>query len=111
MKEDIKVVPYFRKNKVEAVIYVRGNKKEMQEMLCRLCAINKGYNVIFVTDDINEVKDCDVLLATNPSRINRDQFKYYETLNKLKKKNIKVEFVVEYNGLIDDLELVYFLNK
>lgn len=108
---DKKIVPYIRKNKLEAVIYVRGNKKETQEILCALCAINNGYEITLVTDDINEVKNCDVLLATNPSRISRDESEYKEVLNKFKKEGIKVEFVVEYDGLIDDLSLVYMLKK
>lgn len=41
MKDKIKVVPYFRKNREKAVIYVRGNNKEFQEMMCRLYAIEK----------------------------------------------------------------------
>lgn len=108
---DKKIIPYIRKNREEVVIYVRGNNKETQEILCRLCAVNKGYEVVLVTDDINEVKHCDVLLTTNPSRINRDEAKYNEILNKLEKKSIRVEFVVEYDGLIDDLELVYMFKK
>ena len=108
---DKKVVPYIRKNKEEAVIYVRGDKKEMQEILCRLCAINKEYKVVLVTDDINEVKNCDVLLTTSPSRINRDESKCHKILNEFEEKNIKVEFVVEYDGLIDDLNLVYLSKK
>ena len=83
--------------------------RSLQEMLCGLCAINNGYEIVLVTDDINEVKNCDVLLAASPSRINRDRIKYQEILNELEEKNIKVEFVVEYDGLIDDLELVYLL--
>ena len=106
---DKKIVPYIRKNKEEAVIYVRGDKKEMQEVLCRLCAINNEYEVVLVTDDINEVKNCDVLLATSPSRISRDESKLHEILNEFEKKNIKVEYFVEYNSLIDDLDLFYLL--
>ena len=109
MKDKIKVTPYIRKNKLEAVIYVRGDKKEMQEILCRLCAINKEYEVVLVTDDINKVKNCDVLLTTNPSRISRNESKYREILNKFEAENIKVEFIVDYDGLIDDLDLYYSL--
>lgn len=106
---DKKIVPYCRRNKLEAIIYVRGDKKEMQEILCRLYAANKEYKVVLVTDDIEQVKHCDVLLAINPSRINRDEIKYHKILNEFKKKQIKVEFAVEYDGLIDDLNLIYLL--
>lgn len=98
-------------NKPIAVIYVRGDKKEMQEILCNLCAVERGYNVAYATDDINEVKDCDVLLATNPSRISRDQIKYYEIVNDFKAKGIEIEFAADYESLVDNFELARYLLK
>lgn len=111
MKDKIKVVPYFRSNKPIAVIYVRGDKKEMQEMLCNLCAIERGYEVAFVTDNLDDVKDCNVLLTTNPSRISRNQTKYYEIVNDFKTKDVEVEFAVEHENWVDNFELVRYLLK
>ena len=76
-----------------AIIYVRGHNQEMQEVYCRVYAADKGYKVLFVTSDIESVRNCDVLLIKNASRISRDKFKYYETLKELKTKGIKVESV------------------
>lgn len=97
------VVHYFRSNKPIAVIYVRGDKKEMQEMLCNLCAVERGYNVAFTTDNIDDVKDCNVLLTMNPSRINRDKIKYHEIVKGLKMKGIKVEFASEHENIMEHI--------
>ncbi len=77
----------------KAVIYVRGQKEKMQEIICRLYASDKGYKVVYVTTHIEEVNLCDVLLVTNPSRISRDRNKYYEVMKELNAKNIEVESV------------------
>lgn len=88
-----------------AVIYVRGNKKEMQEMFCTLCAVERGYKVAFATDNLDDVKDCDILIVTNPSRISRNETEYHEIVNTLEEKGIQVEFAVENESLIENLEL------
>jgi DNA invertase Pin-like site-specific DNA recombinase len=92
---NVKVVPYFRKNKKEAVIYVRGKNEEFQEMMCRLYAIDKDYEVSYVTKNIGDVNLCDVLLVTEPSRISRKATEYYEILKELKNKGIKVELAMD----------------
>ena len=95
-----------------AVIYVRGNKKEMQEMFCTLCAVERGYKVAFATDNLDDVKDCDVLVVTNPSRINRNETEYYKIVNDFKEKGIEIEFAVDNENLIENLELAKeFLSK
>lgn len=94
------------------VIYVRGNKKEMQEMFCTLCAVERGYKVAFATDNLDDVKDCDVLIVTNPSRINRNETEYYKIVNDFKEKGIEIEFAVDNENLIENLELAKeFLSK
>ena len=95
----------------KAIIYVRGDKKEMQEMLCVLCATERGYKVSITTDNLNEVECCDVLLTTNPSRISRDKFEYHKIVNELEAKGIKVEFAVEQDNWYDKFELVRYLLK
>ena len=94
-----------------AVIYVRGNKKEMQEMFCTLCAVERGYRVAFATDNLDDVKDCDILVVTSPSRINRNETEYYEIVNDFKKKGIEIEFAVDNENLIENLELAKQLLK
>lgn len=96
MEKMTNAVHYIRKNRpTEAVIYVRGNNEEFQEMMCRLYAIDKGYKVLYATRNIKDVNLCDVLLVTNATRISRDKFKYYEVAKQLKKKGIKVESAIE----------------
>lgn len=85
----------------KAIIYVRGHNKEMQEVYCKLCAAEQGYKVLFVTDDIENVNGCDVLLISNPSRISRDNVKYYETVNEFKKKGIEVVSVAHHDNSVD----------
>ena len=92
-------------NKPIAVIYVRGNKKEMQEMFCTLCAVERGYKIAFATDNLDDVKDCDILIATNPSRISRNEVEYYKIVNAFKEKDIEIEFAVDNENLIENLEL------
>lgn len=84
-----------------AIIYVRGNNKEMQEVYCKLCAAEQGYNVLFATDDIKEVRNCDILLISNPSRISRDNTKYYEVVNEFKAKGIEVVSVAHHDNSVD----------
>lgn len=98
--------------KLIAVIYVRGNKKEMQEMFCTLCAVERGYKIAFATDNLDDVKDCNILIATNPSRISRNETEYRDIVSNFKEKGIEVEFAVDNENLIENLELAKeFLSK
>lgn len=94
MKDEIKVVPYFRKNRVESVIYVRGHNKEFQEMMCRLYAADKGYDVSYVTRHLKDVNLCDVLLVTDPSRISRNQLEYCKIVKEFDEKGINIEYAI-----------------
>ena len=99
-------------NKPIAVIYVRGNKKEIQEMFCTLCAVERGYKIAFATDNLDDVKDCNILIATNPSRISRNEIEYRDIVDNFKEKGIEVEFAVDNENLIENLELAKeFLSK
>lgn len=98
-------------NKPIAVIYVRGDKKEMQEMLCMLCATERGYKVSITTDNLDDVECCDVLLAANHSRISRDKIEYHKIINEFKANGIKIEFAAEQENLANNFELVKYLLK
>lgn len=91
----------------KSIIYVRGHKQEMQEILCRLYAKDMEYELLFVTTNIEDVYycDCDVLIVTNATRISRDRFKYYETLKELKAKGIEVEFATSHANALDNISL------
>lgn len=82
----------------KAVIYVRGNKEKMQEIFCRLYASDKGYKITYVTNDINDVNLCDVLLISNPSRISRNHFEYQTIVNELKERGITVESIANHDN-------------
>ena len=89
----------------KAIIYVRGHNQEMQEILCRLYAKDTDYEVLFTTTNIEDVNycDCEVLIVTNATRISRDKFVYYKTVNDLKAKGI--EFATSHENAIDNISL------
>lgn len=93
----------------KAIIYVRGHNQETQETSCRLYASDKGYKVAYVTTNIKNVNNCDILLVANHSRLSRDKFKYYEIMKELRQKDIEVvsasnqDKVDEYNWLMGKL--------
>lgn len=97
----------------KAIIYVRGHNQEMQEILCRLYAKDTDYKVLFVTADIEDVNYCDfdVLIVTNATRISRDKFVYYKTVNDLKAKGIEVEFATSHANAIDNFSLAMDILK
>lgn len=94
MKEPVKVTHYMRRGRPErAVIYVRGINEAEQEMKCRVYAKDKGYEVVFVTRHIEDVKLCDVLLVANFSRISRKQMTFVKTYKLFKARGIRIESV------------------
>ena len=95
----------------KAIIYVRGNNKEMQEIICRVYASDKGYKVLYVTSNIDDVNLCDVLLVTNPSRIIREQLEYIKIVNRLKEKNIEIINVSGQDDALDSITLAAELFK
>lgn len=101
-----KVAYYFRKNRAEAVIYVRGHNKEFQEMMCRLYASDRGYKVSYVTSRLEDVNLCDVLLAVNPSRISRDKLEYYKIVKEFKEKGIKIEYAIDADNAHENVSFL-----
>ena len=47
------------KDTKRAVIYVRGDSKTEQEMFCYFYAYRHNIDVLFATDDIEKVADCE----------------------------------------------------
>ena len=94
MEKPIKVSHYIRRGRPErAAIYVRGVNEAEQEMKCRAYAESKGYEVVYVTRHIEDVKLCDVLLVANFSRISRKQIEFVKTYKYFKARGIKIESV------------------
>lgn len=100
MADTTKPVIYFRKNRREtAVIYVRGENEEMQELQCRAYANNKGYDVAYVTRHIEDVNLCDVLLVSNFSRISRKRMEFVKNYKLFKSRGIKIESATGKNDI------------
>lgn len=94
MKDETKVTHYIRRGRPErAVIYVRGVNEAEQEMKCRAYAANMGYEVVFVTRHIEDVKLCDVLIVANFSRISRKQIEFFKTYKYFKARGVRIESV------------------
>ena len=95
--EKTKVAHYIRRGRPErAVIYVRGHDKEAedsQEMKCKMYAKDKGYEVVGVTRYIEDVRQCDILLVANFSRISRKQITFVQTYKLFKARGIRIESV------------------
>lgn len=87
----MKVVEYMRKGRIRAVIYVRGQNEGIQEVMCRLYAEDKEYDVVKVVKNIEDVSDCDVLLVSHVSKISRNYVKYLQTANTLRNRGIEIE--------------------
>lgn len=95
----------------KAIIYVRGNREATQELICKAYAVENGYDVLYVTRDIDEVRNCNVLLISNHSRISRNSFEYYKIINNLKTKGIKVESVINPENADRYIDLITKLPK
>ena len=107
MEKTAKVAHYIRRGRPErAVIYVRGENEEVQELKCRAYAADKGYEVSYVTRHIEDVKFCDVLLVANFSRISRKQIEFVKTYKLFKARGIRVESI---NGRIAGDDDIYKL--
>lgn len=92
MEKPVKVAHYIRRGRPErAAIYVRGVDEAAQEMKCRAYAESKGYEIVYVTRHIEDVKLCDVLLVSNFSRISRKQIAFVKTYKYFKARGIKIE--------------------
>lgn len=104
---------YFRKNKeVNAMIYLKENdKKAAQKLLCMFHATDYDYNMLGETTNLEEVKDCDVLIIASASVLTRDEKEYYKIEKELKEKGIKIE-VAGSNGRAGDyIDMMLNLSK
>lgn len=84
---------YIRKNRqTEVVIYLKDNDdKAAQRLLCRAYAIDLGYEIVGETTNIEDVKDCNVVLITSASTLTRDVDEFYDIVKKFKRRGIEVE--------------------
>lgn len=99
MKNTNEVLSYIRKNReTEAMIYLKENEqKAAQKLFCMFHATDYNYKVLGETTNLEEVKDCDVLIIASASVLTRDKKEYDKIEKELKKKGIKIE-VAGSNG-------------
>ena len=79
----------------KAIIYTRGENKAEQKLICYFYASDNDIDVLFDTENIDEVADCeecDIMLVVNASRVSRDASEYYRTLKALKARGIETVF-------------------
>ena len=77
----------------KAVIYVRGDSKTEQEMFCYFYAYRHDIDVLFVTDDMDKIVDCEecnMVLVRDASRVSRKSIEYYQIVKSLNKRGIEV---------------------
>ena len=80
-------------NTKKAVIYVRGDNKTEQEMFCYFYAYRHNIDVLFVTDEIDKIADCEecnMVLVRDASRISRKSIEYYQIVKSFNKRGIEV---------------------
>ncbi len=88
-----KPIHYIRKNrKDEAMIYLKDNdQRAAQKMFCYMYATEHNVDILGETTNIEEVKNCNVMLIASASMLTRDANEYYKIEKKLKKKGIRIE--------------------
>lgn len=81
--------------KKTAMIYLKDNdRKAAQKLFCMAYAMDCGYEVLGETTNLEEVKDCDLMLAASASMITRDVEEYYQVEKQLKKNGIEIEIAI-----------------
>ena len=78
-----------------AIIYIHGEDMAQQKLLCYFYASDNDIDVLFDTNNIDEVtdcKECNMMLVAKPSRISRDAFEYHSIVKTLNARGIEVVF-------------------
>ena len=99
MNNTEKAMHYIRKNReTEAMIYLKENdNKAAQRLLCMFHATDYKYRVLGETTNLEEIKNCDVLIIASPNMLTRDKKEYGKIERELRKKGVKIE-VAGSNG-------------
>jgi len=101
------------KNNTRAMIYLKENdRKAAQRLLCMFHATDYEYEVLGETTNLEEVKDCDVLLVASASVLTRDRIEYEKIKKELnEKKGIKIEVSGENGRAGDYLEMMMQMSR
>lgn len=94
-----KAMHYIRKNReTEAIIYLKENdNKAAQRLLCMFHATDYNYKVLCEATNLEEIKNCDVLIIASELMLTKDKKEYGKIKKELNKKGIKIE-VAGSNG-------------
>ena len=90
------IVEYMGVGRIRVVIYVHGQDEGIQELMCKLYANDKRYDVVGVVKNLEKVRDCDVLLVSHSHKISRDYIEYLQVASDLRDKGIKIETALSY---------------
>lgn len=95
------------------MIYLKENdRKAAQRLLCMFHATDYEYEVLGETTNLEEVKDCDVLLVASASVLTRDRIEYEKIKKELnEKKGIKIEVSGENGRAGDYLEMMMQMSR
>ena len=81
-----------------AMIYLKDNeRKAAQKLFCTAYAVDCEYKIVGNTTNIEEIKDCDFMIASSASMITRDVEEYYNIEKKLKERDIEIEVALNDN--------------
>lgn len=108
-----KPIGYIRKNREdEAIIYLKDNEqKAAQKLLCYIYATEHNINVLGETTNIEDVKECDMVLVASPAMLTRDAKEYYKIEKELKKKGIKIQVATNGDNIGRYLEMMVRLSR
>lgn len=95
----------------KAIIYVRGSNTEMQEVQCRLYAAEKNYKVLYVTSDMDKVRNCDVMIIANYPRISRNMRTALQIMDELAARNVEIESVAKRPSEAESAEFASFIQN
>lgn len=99
-------------NNTRAMIYLKENdRKAAQRLLCMFHATDYEYEVLGETTNLEEVKDCDVLLIASASVLTRDRMEYEKIKKELNEKGIKIEVSGENGRAGDYLEMMLKMSR
>lgn len=100
------------KNNTKAMIYLKENdRKAAQKLFCMFHATDYEYEVLGETTNLEEVKDCDVMIIASASVLTRDEKEYRKIEKELKKKGIKIEIAGSNGKSGEYIDMMLKLSK
>ena len=99
-------------NNTRAMIYLKENdRKAAQKLFCMFHATDYEYEVLGETTNLEEVKDCDVMIIASASVLTRDEKEYRKIEKELKKKGIKIEIAGSNGKSGEYIDMMLKLSK